>query len=102
MFEAFDGGEELENHQEDEDESSQNTSVDIVLDTDDAGGEIREAWEDDDRGHSAPDDDSDKELEEGLVVPSSEIVFPSLMNHEDGDDSDDDRIEFEFHSAWVV
>jgi hypothetical protein len=99
LFEAFDGREEFENHQENEDESGKDRGIDIVLYTDDAGGEIREAREDDDRGHSAPDDDSDEEFNEGLIVPSSEIVLPSLMDHEDGDDSDDDLIEFEFHKC---
>ena len=102
MFEAFDGREELEDHQEDENESGKNRGVDIVLDADDFSGKIGKIWEDDDGGHSAPDDDSNEELDEGLIVSSSEIVLPSLMDHEDGDDPDDNLVELEFHSRFLV
>lgn len=102
LFEAFDGGEKFEDHEEDEDEASEDDSVDIALDANESREYIAEIWKESDSGHTTPDDDSDAKFENGLMILAFEVVACSLIQHETCQYEDDDLVELEraeVHSA---
>lgn len=97
LFEALDGGEELENHHEDEEESCENDGIDITLDADDFREGIADARESHDDRHATPDNDADSQFDNGLTALMLEIIDDALGEHEEGDSKDDDLIECEGH-----
>ena len=99
LFESFDGGEELEDHHEDEEESGEDDGIHIALDADDFREGITDAGEGDDDSHAAPDDEAHEELEHGLPALILPIIGDALIEHEGSDDEDDDLIEGEGHRS---
>jgi hypothetical protein len=102
LLETLDGGEELEDHQEDKEESGQDDSVYVVLDTDQTRygvADIRERYDD---SHPAPDDDAYGELEECLATLMLEKILGPLTYHNEGEYDDDDLIECERHSCFMM
>lgn len=95
LFQSFDSGEEFEDHEEDQDEAGQDDGVDVALDTDDGSEDVTEIREEDDRGHATPDDDADAELEDSLVVLALQEVAYALVEHDTGQDQDNDLIQLE-------
>ena len=102
LFEALDGGEELEDHHEDEEESREDDGVHVVLDANEIGEGIADIREGDDDSHAAPDDDARDELEHRLPALILEIIGDALVQHEAGDDEDDYLIECEGHRGEFI
>lgn len=99
LFESFDGGEEFEDHHEDEEKSREDDGIDISLDADDFRERIADTREGDDDCHATPDDDADGELDDGLTALVLEVLHDALREHEEGDGEDDDLIECERHKT---
>lgn len=93
LLEPLDGGEELEDHEKDQDEAGQDDSVDIALDADEFGQSIAEIWEEYNERHTTPNDHADAELQDGLMVFTFQIIAHTLIEHERGEDENDDLIE---------
>ena len=93
MLEAFDSGEELEDHEKDQDETSEDNGVDIALDADKFGEYVAEIREKYDGRHTTPDDESDAELQDRLMVLAFEIIVHTLIEHEACENEDDDLVE---------
>ena len=95
LLEAFNSGEELENHEEDEDESSENDRVDITFNPDERCEIIGESWEEYDNSHATPDEEASTKLHEGLPSLLAEKTFESAIDHKDCNEEDDDLVELE-------
>lgn len=92
LFEAFDSGEQFENHEKHQDEAGKYDSVDISFYADDIGENITEVRKKNDGDHTSPDNDADTEFEDGLVVFPFEKVADALIEHESGEDEDDNLV----------
>ena len=99
LFESFNGREEFEDHHEDEEESREDDGVHVVLDADECSEGVADAGKCDDDSHAAPDDEAYEELEYCLTALILEIIGDALIEHEGGDDEDDDLIECEGHKT---
>ena len=97
LFESFNGGEEFEYHHEDEEKSREDDGIDVVLDADESRERISDMRESDDDRHTTPDDNANGKFEDCLSVLIFEIICDALVQHEAGDDEDDDLIECERH-----
>lgn len=95
MLESFDGRQELEDHEEDEDEAGEDDRVDVSLDADEFGEYVAEIREKHDGRHTTPNDDPDAELQDGLMVFASHVVADTLVEHEAGENENDDLVEME-------
>lgn len=102
MFQALDGGEELEDHHKDEEKAGENNGIDIILNTDEFGDRIADTGESDDDSHPAPDDDADEELDDSLSALAFEVVGDALIEHKGGHGEDDDLIEGEGHKGEFI
>lgn len=92
LFKAFDSGEKLENHKKHQDEAGEYDGIDVSFYADDIGENIAEIRKEDDSDHASPDNDADTELEDGLVVFAFEKVVDALIEHESGEDEDDNLV----------
>lgn len=95
LLEAFNSGEEFENHEEDEDESSENDRVDITLNPDECCEVIGEGWEEYDNSHTAPDKETSPQFHKSLTSLLAQETFESAINHKDRDKEDNDLVELE-------
>lgn len=59
LLQAFNRGEEFEDHEKNEDKAGQNHSVDVAFDPDGFGQGIGETWKHDYDAHATPDGDPD-------------------------------------------
>ena len=89
LLESFNSRKEFENHEKDKDEARQNDSVDIVRNTNELGEGVGDTWEQYNNSHATPDDDTDRELEDGLASLMFEEFLEALEDHDSSDNSDD-------------
>lgn len=94
LLEALDGGQEFEDHKEDENEAGQDHGIDIAFDADELGQVIRQSREHDDDRHTAPDYRSSAELHEGLPGLMAHELLHAFIEHVDGDEQDDELVDF--------
>lgn len=92
LFKAFDSGEQFENHKKHQNEAGEYDSIDISFYSDDIGENITEIRKKNDGDHASPDNDADTEFEDGLVVFPFEKVADALIEHEPGEDEDDNLV----------
>lgn len=95
LLETFNSGEELEDHEKNEDKSGEDNGIDIALDTDQLCKYVAEIGKQNNGCHTTPDDDSDPELQDGLMIFSFQVIVYALIEHETGENEDDDLIELE-------
>ena len=93
LFEAFNGGEEFEDHEEDEEKSGEDDGVDIVFNADNVSKNSRETGEGGDGGHATPDDEPDRVFENSLAVFAAKEIVRAFVDHEGGDEKDDELVE---------
>ena len=82
LLKALNGGEKLENHQEDKNEADEDDGVDIALDTDEIRDIVADMRKNSDSRHAAPDDESDTEFDKSLTAFVFEVFLPALPDHE--------------------
>jgi len=93
LFQPFNGGEEFEDHQENQDEAGEDDGVDVTLHADQFGDGVGEVGVSGDNGHSAPNDDPDQKFQDCLVVFTFQKIHRALKNHHGGNENDGDLVE---------
>ena len=106
LFKAFDSGEQFENHKKHQNEAGEYDGIDVSLDPDDVSENVTEVRKKNDSSHTTPHHESDTKFEDGLMILSFKIVIYTLVEHESGDDEDDDLVELkvtEVHKkCWLI
>ncbi|MDQ1284106.1 MAG: hypothetical protein QG620_454 [Patescibacteria group bacterium] len=93
LFQAFDGGEEFEDHKKNQDKSGEDDGIDVALHTNKLSNIIGKAGIDSHDSHSAPNDNPNKEFQECLSFFPSDEIFAALKNHHAGDEDDGYLVE---------